>query len=155
MKYFMPLCMSIILIGCSPSTDSAEQHRANEDESVKEETSADDEEKSVSFQQLHFRMGIEDVTVTGSAAAPNDEIFYEVEQGDELIVEETKIPLEDKGEELDDFEVKFDLTEDMEKSDEALVTIFYAKNEQGEKINENFLPINMNLKFYNEDDVED
>ena len=151
MKYFLPILMAVLLIGCSNTNEINDSHEeVKEDEVAEDQESKEAEEDTARFHGMHFRLGIEDVSVTGKAKATNGEIFYVVEQGEEQLVEETKIPLEDDGDEWTDLEIKFPLTEEMENSEDSLVAIFYGKDDQGEQINPNILPINLNLKFYND-----
>src|SRR5699024_5534350 len=150
MKYFLPILMAVILISCSNTNEINDNP-----EEVKEDVVADEQEDNeeegdtAQFHGMHFRLGIEDVKVTGKAKATNDEIFYVIEQGEEQIVEGTKITLEEEEDEWTDLEIKFPLTEEMENSEDALVAILYGKDDHGEQINPNILPINLNMKFYN------
>lgn len=151
MKYVWPLLLAIILVGCGSPNASNENTKEGKGSPATEEQQDDVETESrakAQFHGMHFRLGIEDVTVTGKAKATNNEIFYVVNQGDNPIVEETKITLDEEQEEWTDLEIKFPLTEEMENSDDTLVVGLYGKNDEGKQINPNYLPIDLNLKFY-------
>lgn len=151
MKYILPLLLVTLLFGCV----GANQHNNNNNTNEEENTSTEKKEEkqnneTVRFHNLHFRLGIDDVTVTGKAKTTKDKVFYRVEQGEEQIEEETKIELdkqEDEDDEWLEFETEFPLTEEMENSDDPLFIVFYGKNEQDKEINPNYMEIDLNLQY--------
>src|SRR5690625_7466185 len=92
-------------------------------------------------------MCIKEVTVTGQAKATNGEVYYEVEQGEETILNEEKNELDHKDEDWTEFEFEFDLTKEMENDEDTLVVVLYGKDQTGKKINSNYLPNDYNMQY--------
>lgn len=148
MRYFIPLILVFLLIGCSSTNESenniiSEGNKTTEDQKDTQENSKD----SATFHDVRYLLGIEEVTVTGQAKATNGEVYYEVEQGEETILNEEKIELDHKDEDWTEFEFEFDLTKEMENDEDTLVVALYGKDQTGKKINSNYLPIDFNMQF--------
>ncbi|HLQ97394.1 MAG TPA: Gmad2 immunoglobulin-like domain-containing protein [Candidatus Dormibacteraeota bacterium] len=155
MRYLISLLMVLMLtlVGCSNSDQNQDKDDTENVESKTVEKQEDGEEQTSDFARFHnidFLLGVDDVKITGQAEATNNEVFYEVAQGDETIIAETKIPLEHKDEDWTKFEFEFDLTEEMESSEDALVVVFYGKDDGDQIINSNYLPIDFNMQFNTE-----
>jgi|SRR5690625_6877 len=148
MRYFIPLILVFLLIGCSSTNESknntiSEGNKTTEDQEDTQEKSKD----SATFHDVRYLLGIEEVIVTGQAKATNGEVYYEVEQGDETILKEERIELDHKDEDWTKFEFEFDLTKEMENDEDTLVVALYGKDQTGKKINSNYLPIDFNMQF--------
>jgi len=155
MRYLIPLLMVLMLtlVGCSNSDENQDKDDTENAESKTVENQEGGEEQTNDFARFHnidFLLGVDDVKITGQAEATNNEVFYEVTQGDETVIGETKIPLEHKDKDWTKFEFEFDLTKDMEESEDALVVVFYGKDEEDQIINSNYLPIDFNMQFNTE-----
>lgn len=150
MRYIVSFLLIFTIVGCSQPIEENSEEQTESESSVVENTESDDKESDVSarFNQLHFRLGVDDIKITGQAKSTNDEVFYRVEHGDKLLVEETRISLDNQDkDDWSELEFTFDLTDDMEESDEELFVVFYAKDEEGSEINPNYLSVNLNLQY--------
>lgn len=154
MRYVLSLLLVITLIGCSNSEINQANHDTEDIEKDKptenQEDVNEEGDDSARFHNVNFLLGIEEVTITGQAKATNNEVFYVVEQGEETIIEETKIPLEHQDEDWTKFEFEFELSKEMESSEDTLVVVLYGKDNQEKKINSNYLPIDFNMQFNTE-----
>src|SRR5699024_9730486 len=109
MRYLIPLflVLTITLVGCNDSDSNRSKNDTGNADSKTAETEESDSQKTddfARFHNIHFLLGVEDVKITGQAEATNNEVFYEVEQGDKTLIEETKIPLDHKDEDWTKFE---------------------------------------------------
>lgn len=153
MRYVLSFLLILTIVGCSQPNEENPDKQMESDTSTQEDAESNVKENNISasFNKLHFRLGIDDVKITGQAKSTNDEVFYRVEQGEELLVKETKMPLDDLDkDDWAEIDFTFELTDDMEESDEELFVVFYAKDEDDEEINPNYLAVNLNLQYNKE-----
>src|SRR5699024_12732220 len=82
------------------------------------------------------------IHLSGQAKVTDDEFFYMVQYGDQSIVEESKVTLDETDDGWGEFHIE-ESTKDVEtKDDEEPIAILYAKNAEGKKVNPNHIPIN-------------
>lgn len=149
MKYFMLFFIALTIAGCGSVNEGDDVNQSEAKSSTVSESEPSDANNNISasFQNLHFRLGVDDVEVTGKAKSTNDEIYYRVEQGEDSIVEETEIKLDKPEDVWDEIDFTFDFTPEMEENEDELFVIIYAKGENEEEINPNYLAVDLNLQY--------
>jgi len=80
--------------------------------------------------------------VTGEARAADNVFYYVVEHEENVIEEETEIHLEETVG-WGTFEISGELPDSVTESEEPPTLTLYGKNEEGEEINSNFIPIDL------------
>lgn len=80
--------------------------------------------------------------VTGDVQAKENVIYYVLEHEGDVIEEETEINIEET-EGWGNFEISGELPEAVTDSEEPPTLILYGKNEEGEQVNSNFIPIDL------------
>ena len=131
MKYLM-LMMTVFLAACG-----------NTGESVDENESETDEAGSVILRNMEVVTEDLEVEVTGEASSESNEFYYHVEEGGNIIMEETQMSLEESQSDWSKFEIKLDLTDKYTNNEEPPIIVLYGKNSEGEMINSNYIPVDI------------
>ncbi|HEX6593632.1 MAG TPA: hypothetical protein VF095_03475 [Bacillota bacterium] len=149
-KYIVIILIAFVSIGCSPPQKEKPipnpAVESNEEEN--KENNEDKEQTSASFRSIDVRVESGVIHLTGQAKVTDDEFYYMIEYGDDPIVEETNVTLD----EIDDdgwgpFIIKTPIKNIEEREDEELIAILYAKNKDGKKVNPNYIPIDLVLPY--------
>lgn len=137
-KIIVLLAAAAILAACGDN----ENQTAEQSEEQSEETA---DSPATSFQQLDVTGEGSTIHITGQAKTEADRVYYRFEQGDDTLVEETPIELGKNAQEWSDFELDVQITEAIKESEEVPLVILYGKNENGENVNENHVPIDLGM----------
>ncbi|WP_085992757.1 hypothetical protein [Oceanobacillus senegalensis] len=121
MKYFLLICcMAILLVGCN---------------------NVDEEAATFELRNVDVNVDNKKVHVTAEANVSGSEIYYRMEQGEEVLKEEQKVEV-DKDTWVD-IEIKSIITERVGKSEEPPVIVIYSKDGKGKMLNPNYIPIDI------------
>ncbi|WP_156288843.1 hypothetical protein [Oceanobacillus salinisoli] len=129
MKYIILLLMSMILVGCN------NEEAANGESNETEETSASIEIRNVDVQVEELQ-----VILMAEAKTSSNEIFYRLEQGEELLQEERQMSFNGE-KEWNAFELEVTLPEEVSAEENPPIIVIYGKNENGDMINPNYIPV--------------
>ncbi|GAB3060272.1 lipoprotein [Virgibacillus ainsalahensis] len=135
MKYIIiVLTAAVVLAGCNSQgeTDNGAD-TANEAE----------ESPSVSLRNIEVVVENDQIQVTAEANAAENEIYYTLEQGETLLVEEEIINLDGGHYGWSDFQLEVELPEEVEKTEDAPIIKMYGKDDNGELINPNYIPVDL------------
>jgi len=136
MKYIILIMMSILLSACGNADPDVE-------DTENENTSGQEETGSVVLQDVEVETEDLLVSVTGEAIADKGEFYYRVEEEGDVIVEETHVSLEDPDDNWEEFDITLDLTDKYSGNEEPPVIVLYGKNDEGEMVNPNYIPIDV------------
>lgn len=141
MKYFI-LLMSIftILTGCS--------NESNEDEEMEQtaEEQGEEVESIIRFGEVNVLVNDHRVLLSGEAETSEDVFYFTFEQGEEMLLEETKVRLDE--EEIAPgwrpFELELEIDDGVLDNDEVPYVQLYGKN-NGEIVDKHFVPVDVPL----------
>ncbi|MFD2042710.1 hypothetical protein ACFSTA_00140 [Ornithinibacillus salinisoli] len=133
MKKFILILIAVTLFGCSEKADPDQAGNTSEDQA------------RVKFQQMDVTVEDNVATLKGEANTVNQEFYYSVHIGESQIGEEEKVTLENGANDWRDFTIQVELTDDMIKDEEIPVLHLYGKRENGEKVNPNYIPIDLHM----------
>ena len=71
-----------------------------------------------------------------------------MEQEGEIIVEETKVTLDETEDGWGEYKIELDLTDDMYEREEYPVLVLYVKASDNTKVNPTYIPIDLQLSQY-------
>ncbi|WP_163972018.1 putative periplasmic lipoprotein [Oceanobacillus halotolerans] len=147
MKKYLLLLMSVIfLMACSDEGAEKEQQDDSSQETEEDVTESSDDGTTAIFQNIDIRIvNKQKVSVTAEAKATNDVIYYKVEHDGKDIIEETEVTLE---EEWQEFNISITLPDDVVETEVVPVLMLYGKNEAGEMVNPNYVPIDFIRQSY-------
>ncbi|PAV29224.1 hypothetical protein CIL05_12570 [Virgibacillus profundi] len=130
MKYIILLLTAIMLIGCAesqePNTETETQESA-----------------TVNFRNIDVQIEANQINLAGEANTEEDEIFYTVDHGEQMIVEETNIQLDEGTHGWSSFELEITLPEKSADKIEAPIVTLYGKNKAGKVMNPNYIPVDL------------
>ncbi|SET14607.1 hypothetical protein SAMN05216389_10639 [Oceanobacillus limi] len=142
-KLLLFLTVAFTLLGCSADEEAeqeqggnAEQEQAVNEGDVKDTT-------SVQFQNVEVVVENNVAKITGEANTPDDAFYYMVLVGEKEIQEETEVPVDGEADEWVDFSIEVDISEDVSNSTEVPILQLYAKRENGDMVNPNYIPIDL------------
>lgn len=139
MKKFLLVFASVlfILAGCSSNEEQ-------QSVSVDNEAEAEEEQVTVNLRNIYISEENNHIKIEGEARATDDTFYYQVEQDDSLLIEETQISMDKTNLGWGEFEIDLEEEEKMRENEKPPFMVFYVKNEDGEKINVNYVPIDLN-----------
>ncbi|WP_404458756.1 hypothetical protein [Oceanobacillus kapialis] len=139
MKKIMIVMVIILLAGCSNTQENNErtEESANEHE---QETDV-----SVSIQNLDVQVNDKamEAIITGEASLSGSDLYYTLEQGDRELAIEESVELEANAHGLSSFEISVEIPEETSSGEQPPVVKLYGKNNSGEEINPNYIPIDV------------
>ncbi|OZU87977.1 hypothetical protein CIL03_14845 [Virgibacillus indicus] len=134
MKYLIMIVTALMLVACSESA---------EDEMINNDT---EESDSVSFRNVDVKTDDNQVHLTGQVSAAEGEFYYTAEQGEEKLIEENHVEVEEGTHGWSEFSLEITLPDGTAEKEEAPVVTLYGKNKTGKVINPNYVPIDLNMK---------
>lgn len=140
MKYwYIIIVLFIMLTACG-----------NRDEEVIEPVDPEQQEiqttESVMFQEMDITTDGEQIHIIGQVKTSGNVFFYRIEQDNEVIQEEKKVELEAETEAFQRFEIMTSLSSDILEQAEPPFIVMYGKDEDGEEVNPNYVPIDTSIK---------
>lgn len=126
--------MLAVLTACGSSAEENEDAENNGQQQSEETV-------SVIFRHIDLKVEDHEYVLTGEVQSMT-EVYYTIEQEGEVLQEEERLELEDSTE-WTSFEISGELPESVDQSKEPPVIVLYGKNEQGEQINPNYIPIDL------------
>ncbi|WP_284139447.1 MULTISPECIES: hypothetical protein [unclassified Virgibacillus] len=143
MRYIVFLLLAFSLIACSNS----ENPKNNEQESnIKTASEAQEQEVAANFRNVEVRITGGKIEMVGEAKGKNIDFFYEMKQGKAVVKKESRIPF-DTEEGWKKFTIQQDITEDMKENEDPVVIITaYGKTSSGEKVNPNYIPVDLSYR---------
>ncbi|HLR79375.1 MAG TPA: hypothetical protein VK119_02180 [Bacillota bacterium] len=138
-KYMVIFLLATIVIGC---TTEEEPSPNQTDESNLENHSETEDQTAASFRGIDASVKGGVIHLSGQAKVTDDEFFYMVQYGDQSIVEESKVTLDETDDGWGEFHIEESIKDVERKDDEEPIAILYAKNAEGKKVNPNHIPIN-------------
>ncbi|MEN1970349.1 hypothetical protein WMZ97_20030 [Lentibacillus sp. N15] len=143
-KFLFFIAVIVLLAGCS-SQDKQDEDVANDSKSTKEQAaSVDKETASLNLTELDIQTPDGKIKVKGKASTTNDEFFYVLKYGDDVIINETKVTLDPDDTGWGAFDLDLDQPENEVSSDEVPIFTFYVKDKAGKRINPNYVPVDIN-----------
>jgi len=142
MKYLILIASAFLLIGCS--NDSGKQTETPETAETKDMTETKDQ-VAVSFRNVDIKIENERALIEGEAKSTNDTFYYQIKQGDSVLVEETEVTLDETNLGWGKFDMELDLTDDMAEHEESPIVMLYVKGKDDTMVNPNYFPIDMTL----------
>ncbi|MFD1335678.1 hypothetical protein ACFQ4N_08975 [Oceanobacillus iheyensis] len=110
-------------------------------EPVKTERELDQRATSVQFREIDVNLESEQFHIIGEVSSSGGLFYYHVELDGEIIQEETFEEVENSNSEWNRFQIVETLPNDVLEGNSPPVMVLYGKNESGEPINENYIPI--------------
>ncbi|MFC2949944.1 hypothetical protein [Virgibacillus sediminis] len=134
MRYILIiLAAAAVLAGCSGTVDD------------KENETAEQGNTAVSLRNIDVITTGNEIQLTAEASTAQEELFYKLEQGEETLIEESSFtPGEGEGE-WRKFQLNIGMPDELDSSGKAPIITIYAKDEQGEPVNPNYIPVDMNM----------
>ncbi|MCP3032006.1 hypothetical protein LF817_11685 [Halobacillus sp. A1] len=126
-----------ITIGEGGETSSGSE----EAEELDEELETSQGENGEAFRDLNLEGENGSYTVSGEVSAKDGEFFYMVEDGHNLLIEEEAVQVEDPGAEWSSFETEVTIPKEDLPNRGALIMTMYNKDEEGQRTQENFVPL--------------
>ncbi|MUK90145.1 hypothetical protein GMD78_17365 [Ornithinibacillus sp. L9] len=138
-RWIVLLIILVALVGCGNQKQEDNSENQHEDNGVVEQS-------SVQFQNIDVTVENNIATMTGQAISSNGEFFYVVLIGEKEVSEETKVSIKDGIDSWSDFSIELELTEEMLEAEEDVpVFQLYGKRENGDRINPNYIPIDVHM----------
>ncbi|GLO65634.1 MULTISPECIES: hypothetical protein [Oceanobacillus] len=117
----------------------------NRDEDVIEpmesESELDQQATSVQFRNVDVNIESEQFHIIGEVNSSGGLFYYKVELNGEIIQEEAYEQVENSTNEWSEFEIVETLPREVLEGNDPPVVVLYGKNQSGEPINENYVPI--------------
>ncbi|HLR41087.1 MAG TPA: hypothetical protein VK091_05380 [Virgibacillus sp.] len=142
MKYLILIASAFLLIGCSNA--SGKQTETPETEETKDMTETKDQ-VAASFRNVDIKVENEQALIEGEAKSTNDTFYYQIKQGDSVLVEETEVTLDETNLGWGKFDMELDLTDEMAEHEESPIVMLYVKGKDDTMVNPNYFPIDMTL----------
>lgn len=141
MKYFLMFVGLFLIVGCS-SGENVEID--TNDDHTNEATQSDVTVKFAGIDIVYRRNAIH---ISGDVQTTEDYFYYILDNDGEVLIEETKIKVDDPGGEWSTFAFEVDIEDqDLTNEDVPFLT-FYGKD--GERmINPNYVPVDLKLILY-------
>src|SRR5699024_520541 len=116
MKYLILIASAFLQIGCS--NDSGKQTENHETAETKDMTETKDQ-VAVSLSNVDIKIENERALIESEAKSTNDTFYYQIKQGDSVLVEETEVTLDETNLGWGKFDMELDLTDDMAEHEES------------------------------------
>lgn len=123
-----------VLSGCSDGNEDANETESTEEQQAEETT-------AITFRNIDVKVDGLQYKLIGEAQSNEDVFYYTLEHGDAVLEEEEEMKLEDRR--WTSFEITGELPGDLVDSEDAPVIVLYAKTEDGERVNPNYVPIDL------------
>lgn len=107
--------------------------------------SGESEHEYVVFRLLDLQTEGTSFVLTGDVHAEDGKFYYTVDQGGENVIEEQSVELS-SADGWNEFEISGELPEEVKDKQEAPIITMYAKTEDGERANPNFIPVDIGIK---------
>jgi len=133
------MIIAIILTGCG-NGDSENSEPTEQKQEQTTETNI-----AVSFRNIDLTVEDYKYQLTGQAQITDNVFYYTVEQGKNLLKEETEIKLDEAVHGWSDFEIIGELPETVDGHSEPPIISLYGKDENGGKVNPNYIPIDISM----------
>ncbi len=117
--------MLILLVACGNDNQAAENNT------------------SVVFQNIDVVTEGNEFVLTGEVMATEGEFFYVIEQGEEKISAEKRIPIDQDTGDWEDFEIKEKLSDAVIESNDPPIIMLYGKNNDDGIVNPNYIPVDL------------
>ncbi|RLL45049.1 hypothetical protein D8M04_09250 [Oceanobacillus piezotolerans] len=130
MKHFISiLLIGMILVGCGNSevTENAGESSGKE--------------PFLEMRNIHLQVEEMEVNVTAEVSTEEDYIYYSIAQGEEVLVKEKRIEGVREDSPWTSIEIEERLKDITSTKENIPVLSIYVKNEAGEAINPNYIPI--------------
>ncbi|WP_249870136.1 hypothetical protein [Oceanobacillus saliphilus] len=140
MKYMMMIVVLLFMLAaCGDNDRNNNSPAVDNNDNVGTENAA-----SVMFQNIDVKVEGAEFLLTGEASTTTDQFFYVIDQGDDVLMEEKNIPL---NEVAPGGWVKFEINEKLPviiegKEDTPIITL-YGKDENNQMVNPNYIPIDI------------
>ncbi|WP_121639324.1 hypothetical protein [Virgibacillus sp. Bac330] len=138
-KVFLFLAISLVLFGCSTKNEKAGT-------TAKDTSTREAQANGVRFENLDMEVNDGIAVLQGEVHANETNVFYQLEHEGESLSDETALPLEKKKGQWEKFMVEVELPEETLNAEEPPVIVIYGKNHDGEKINPNYFPVDVENK---------
>lgn len=144
MKYFILIASAIILVGCS--NDNGKETETPETEEADEMIDTEDKVMG-NFRNVDIKVENKQAKIKGEAKTTDDVFYYQIKQGDSMLVEETEVTLDKTHLGWGEFDMELDLTDEMAEHEESPILELYVKGKGNDDtmINPNYIPIDMTL----------
>ncbi|WP_217585954.1 hypothetical protein [Lentibacillus saliphilus] len=131
-----------MLVGCANgNSSSGDQDTTRKDSEVQDSgENASDSTAHISIKNIDIKIvDKKNVRINGEAQASGDAVFYRVLHEDDMIVDETKIKLEE--DDWNSFHIQITLPQKVIETDQVPVFMIYGKDANGNEINPNYFGI--------------
>lgn len=132
-KYIGMLITVVLLAGCG-----SQQEQVNNPEQV--ET---DDQASVVFRNIDVKVDDDQIHLIGEAKTSEDEIYYDLTQGEEVLEKETAITLDEGHLSWSGFEMEIPLPEGASDKTDPPIFMLYVKGHNEKAINPNYIPVDI------------
>lgn len=99
-------------------------------------------EGGLELHNINVQLKGNEIQLTAEADTALSEIYYVIEQGEEMVQDETVITLPD-GEGVKEISLSYILPDEMKEKDEPPVIVIYGKSGDGEQIQPNYIPVDL------------
>ncbi|WP_067730698.1 hypothetical protein [Oceanobacillus damuensis] len=136
MRYILVLAALLLVAACG--------NDENNDRNATDSDNALTENSAVMFQNIDVKVEGTEFLLTGEASSATGEIFYVIDQGDDVLMGEKSISLEgaEPGE-WAAFEINETLPVAVEGTEDPPIITLYGKDENNEMVNPNYIPIDL------------
>ncbi|GAA0447522.1 MAG: hypothetical protein ACQEWU_17295 [Bacillota bacterium] len=139
MKYFSVILILLFLMGCGDQAETGDD--SSNHSSMNKETTAN---TAVSFRNIDIKVEDGKAIMEGEVNARNTEVFYILEHQNQEIISEKQANTKQQSVAWMDFTLEVSLPEEVMTGKEPPILILYGKNEQDERINANYFPVDIN-----------
>jgi hypothetical protein len=140
MKKMLLLLFAVMLLaGCGSKDEQPTETEQNTDDAP----STDVEGAAVQFNNIDITTPNGKIVVKAEAKAVNDEFFYVLKYGDQVVVDETKVQLDPDKNGWGNFNLEVDQPTDKQTKEQIPVFTFYVKNKAGEMVSPNYVPVDV------------
>jgi len=128
-RFFLLFFVVILLAACGADSDNENNNNGEEKEST-------------TFRNIDIVTEDDDVKITGEMNSWDGNFYYHLLSGEEVIMDEEEVETEHIGF-WSPFEIVLSKAEILELTDEVPHIVLHGKNSEGENINSNYVPIDL------------
>jgi hypothetical protein len=99
---------------------------------------------SVLFRDIDVKMKGNQLHLSGEAKSTENEIYYELTQGEEVLQQETAIPLNEGHLGWSEFDIELMLPKDAVEMEDTPIVMLYVKGNNSKVVNPNYIPVDIN-----------
>ncbi|MFD2761744.1 hypothetical protein [Lentibacillus juripiscarius] len=131
---------AIVLTACSNADESVEEKETDNAQNQNEQA---EDTTTVTFRKMDVTVEEDTIQLSGEAQTDANNIYFTFKQGDNVLVDDNQIELEKNEQGWASFSIGLELNEKIKNTEEVPIVILYGKNDSGEKMDKNHVPVDL------------